>query len=168
MTEDHLLYGPEREQFQMALNRTGPASNKPKTATNTLNRLTAENSTPGGNPWQPNQPKPQLEPATASRHPSESQLMPSHVYGAEHLLRLFLKFPRFLCRAQLPSAHVQLLHNHFKDLLTYLSSRRTQLFSEDNYEDPDGSQDEVKPETPTGGGEGGEESPPTSATPTIS
>lgn len=43
--------------------------------------------------------------------------MPSGIYGAEHLLRLFVRMPLFLSRAQLPAGHVQTLHHYFKELL---------------------------------------------------
>ncbi len=42
---------------------------------------------------------------------------PSSVYGVEHLLRLFVRLPSFLSRAQLPGTHVQVLHVYLKDFL---------------------------------------------------
>ena len=166
MMEDHLLYGPEREQFKSVItDRNKTTSSSRQRSTNSLE--TAKNScspsphlehTPHGNPWQPEQQKLQLEPTTTSTHPC-SPLMPSQVYGAEHLLRLFIKLPLFLCHAQLPSTHVQLLHHHFKELLTYLFSRRGELFSEENYENTSvgggvedgGTKTETASTTPSGG-----------------
>jgi mortality factor 4-like protein 1 len=181
MTEDHLLYGPERDQFRVMVTErraTRPGSRNKMTNSHTQGD-TPENScsptshlehTPSGsNPWQPQQPTPQLEPTTTTKPtslPESPALMPSQVYGAEHLLRLFLKFPVFLCRAQLPPSHVQLLHHCFKELLAYLCTRR-ELFSEDNYESQDSPSEEgVKLETQDTTGGGGEEAPPTSDTPT--
>lgn len=46
--------------------------------------------------------------------------MPSQVYGPIHLLRLFVRLPQFLFRAQLPPGNVNLLHLHFRDLLGYV------------------------------------------------
>ncbi len=42
---------------------------------------------------------------------------PSSVYGAEHLLRLFVRLPLFLSRVQLPSTHLQTLQQYLRDLL---------------------------------------------------
>ena len=143
--EDHLLYGPEREQFKAVMGRQrskgspskhghpqrhdtenatdsnvhvqSPKSHlehTPRVADSPALRFNSEPAT-GGNPWQP--------------------IMPSQVYGAEHLLRLFLKIPLFLSRAQVPSNHLQLLHPHFRELLAYLCSQRVQLFREENYDD---------------------------------
>lgn len=147
MLEDHLLYGPEREQYKLLMEQhkaRGDVSYK--TAENShpscsgeqveQDSSAQENSlpedTPSSNPQQPHHSKLNLE-----HTPSDNSggLVPSQVYGAEHLLRLFLKFPLFLSRAQLPATHIQLLHSYFKELLTYLSNRRTELFLEDNYED---------------------------------
>ena len=167
MTGEHLLYAPERAQFKATItehnwgssthNRGGSAHIRPR-VTNSLERpKLSENSCTStnfsGNPWQPDQQKPQIEPTATQPNCREPVLMPSQVYGVEHLLRLFLKFPYFLSRAQLPSPHVQLLYHCFKELLAYISSRQNELFSEDNYEkcEPGDSGEEeegVKCETP--------------------
>lgn len=161
MAEDHLLYGPEREQFKHLMD---PQNHKDKNRHKTSNSHSSlskhdsadmENSlpvtylehTPGSNSQQPHQSNElHLEhtPSSNSWQP-ETVPMPSQVYGAEHLLRLFLKFPLFLSRAQLPLSHIQLLHQYFKDLLSYLCNRRTELFLEENYYDvgPSGEQGDI-------------------------
>lgn len=135
MMEDHLLYGPEREQYRLVMEERAKGRGSHKAAANSHlgpsceqvehDPLTQENTLPGD-------ANPHLE-STSSNNPS--QLVPSQIYGAEHLLRLFLKFPFFLSRAQLPVSHVQILHHHFKEILGYLCNRRTELFSEENYND---------------------------------
>lgn len=49
-----------------------------------------------------------------------SSLPPSSVYGPEHLLRLFVRMPHFLCQAHMPPVVIQILHHHFKELFTYV------------------------------------------------
>ena len=44
-------------------------------------------------------------------------LLPSSVYGAEHLLRLFVRLPHFLCHAGISPSITQLLYCYFKELL---------------------------------------------------
>lgn len=150
MTEDHLLYGPEREQYKLVMDLKAKGKDSHKAAANShlgpgceQDSLTQENSLPGDVPR--TNPHPHLE-HTSSSNPTE--LMPSQIYGAEHLLRLFLKFPFLLSRAQLPIPHVQILHHYFKELLAYLCNRRTELFSEENYDDitVSGEGDMVHPE----------------------
>lgn len=45
-----------------------------------------------------------------------SSLPPSAVYGPEHLLRLFVRIPHFLCQAHMPTPLIQILYHHFKEL----------------------------------------------------
>lgn len=158
MLEDHLLYGPEREQYRILMDQhraSGQVSHKaavnshpsPSSEQVEKDSSTQENSLPedtpkavsyfplntsSGNPQQPHHLKLHLEHTPGD---NSVELVPSQVYGAEHLLRLFLKFPLFLSQAQLPVSHVQLLHTYFKELLAYLCNRRTELFLEGNYED---------------------------------
>lgn len=47
----------------------------------------------------------------------KNEASPSSVYGAEHLLRLFVKLPQFLSQSQLPPTHSQLLLHHLRDIL---------------------------------------------------
>lgn len=47
-----------------------------------------------------------------------SSLPPSAVYGPEHLLRLFVRMPHFLCQAHMPTPLIQILYHHFKELFT--------------------------------------------------
>ena len=176
MIEDHLLYAPEREQFKSVItdrNKTTPtvAAGQQTPTTNSLETASTPHleHTPQGNPWQQ---KPQLEPTTDVGTPGGSLLIPSQVYGAEHLLRLFLKFPLFLCHAQLPPAHVQLLHPYFKEVLGYLAARREELFSEENYESTNvgggsGSGERTKTESAAtqSGCTGEMTAPPNSSTP---
>lgn len=91
---DHLLYAPEREQHRL-LGIINPVFSKK-----------ASTQQQGGVPVD-----------------TERQLqgrLPSQVYGAVHLLRLFVRLPHFLMAAQLPSSHLQPLHNHFRDFLGYV------------------------------------------------
>lgn len=156
MMEDHLLYAPEREQYRLVMEERAKGRGSHKAAANfhlgpsceqvEHNPLTHENNLSGdATPHQPHHSNPHLE-TTSSNNPS--QPVPSQIYGAEHLLRLFLKFPFFLSRAQLPVTHVQILHHHFKEILVFLCNRRTELFSEENYNDlaTSGEGEVVQPE----------------------
>ena len=90
---DHLLYGREKEQHRQ-LGILNPVFSK-KPSSHHQGSVSADS---GG---------------------TERQLqghLPSQVYGATHLLRLFVRLPHFLQAAQIPSNHLHLLHNHFKDL----------------------------------------------------
>ena len=89
MLADHLLYSVEKDQHR-SLGVLNPVYSNKKTAA-ALHLVAAQDGLTGS--------------------------MPSKVYGATHLLRLFVRLPHFLTCAQLPSAHVQVLHTHFKDLL---------------------------------------------------
>ena len=179
MTEDHLLYAPEREQFRLLVTDQQKDKGKSRQKTSNshgkqdkLDSATVENScletsqlehTQDGNPRQPNQLKPHIEHTPCcSSDTSDTVTMPSQVYGAEHLLRLFLKFPVFLSRAQLPATHVQLLHHYFKELLAYLCSRRTELFSEENYESQSAVGGGEEADTVKWEGEAGEDEQPLS------
>ena len=173
MTEHHLLYSPEREQFKAMVTDRNSSARPTDSVETSKNSSTSPHleHTSQGNLVQSDQQHTQLEPTTSTPSPGPP-LMPSQVYGAEHLLRLFLKFPLFLCHAQLPYSHVQLLHHHFKELLAYLTSRRGELFSEENYESSTSSEEDSSVtktdiiSTTSGGGGVGVQAPPTSATPT--
>lgn len=47
-----------------------------------------------------------------------ASLSPSSIYGAEHLLRLFVRLPQFLCQAGVPAPFIQVLYHHFREFLT--------------------------------------------------
>ena len=119
MLVDHLLYEPEKQQFERAMSA-----------------------------------------GTCNSHsePGSKRLAPSDVYGVEHLLRLMVKLPLFLTHTQLPASHIAVINTHLKDFMRYiinstrqfcvlfplllsfclcsfLSLRKLDLFSEDNYED---------------------------------
>ena len=47
-----------------------------------------------------------------------TSLPPSSIYGAEHLLRLFVRLPQFLYQASIPPPLIQLLYHHFREILT--------------------------------------------------
>ena len=135
MLADHLLFAQERSQYKQAVeerreqkhnvvktvrNRTGQS----ETESRLQNNGTAVNSLPQQgsleNSTDPVGSKMEVDSRQVSRAPSPSDSqppMPSGIYGAEHLLRLFVRLPLFLSRAQLPTAHIQTLHHCFKDLL---------------------------------------------------
>lgn len=115
---DHLLYSQERQQYvqffppQHQL-QVSPQPNS-SDGINGINHISA------------------LDGVNNMNH-KQATLLPSSVYGAEHLLRLFVKFPRFLSKAQFPSAHIHLLHQYFKDFFVYIA-KTPNLFAEESYE----------------------------------
>jgi len=92
MLADHLLYSVEKDQHRR-MGVLNPVCSNKKTAS--AHHVATQDGLTGS--------------------------MPSKVYGATHLLRLFVRLPHFLMCAQVPSAHVQVLHTHFKDLLGYMN-----------------------------------------------
>ena len=62
------------------------------------------------------------------KHPGKAM---SELYGVEHLLRLFVAIGSLL--SCLDAKCLDLLLNHFQQLLSYLSSNSTKLFSTDHY-----------------------------------
>ncbi|KAK2182671.1 hypothetical protein NP493_341g02036 [Ridgeia piscesae] len=60
---------------------------------------------------------------------------PSTIYGAHHLLRLFVKLPDLLQQMALPRMHLQQLTQHLEMFLGYLSERIDDLFPVSAYID---------------------------------
>ncbi|KAF6259217.1 MRG-domain-containing protein [Scenedesmus sp. NREL 46B-D3] len=54
---------------------------------------------------------------------------PSVVYGAEHLLRLFVKLPELLPPTGAPEEQLQLLLQRVEDLLVYLQHQSSKIFA---------------------------------------
>lgn len=59
---------------------------------------------------------------------------PSEVYGAEHLLRLFVKLPSLLAHSQMEESQVTLLQKHLADFIKWLQ-KNLSFFCSD-YSDP--------------------------------
>ncbi len=92
---DHLLYNSEKNQYKhLAESHDFP-------------RVVTVNKIPAG----------ALNKTTPTSHAPQECSTPSEVYGAEHLLRLFVRLPMFLSKAGLPLGHTQTIHTHIKDLL---------------------------------------------------
>uniref|UniRef100_T1J3G3 Protein male-specific lethal-3 n=1 Tax=Strigamia maritima TaxID=126957 RepID=T1J3G3_STRMM len=60
---------------------------------------------------------------------------PSLIYGAHHLLRLFVKLPELLSRSNMPPKKLRLLGKHLQAFLRYLDDKREELFHESDYVD---------------------------------
>lgn len=74
----------------------------------------------------------QFEEATAN------QISPSKIYGAEHLLRLFVKLPEILYHANIEEDTLTELQHNLQDFLKFLQKKQS-LFFLSTYETPDGS-----------------------------
>ncbi|KAJ3074410.1 Esa1p-associated factor [Podochytrium sp. JEL0797] len=57
----------------------------------------------------------------------------SDVYGAEHLLRLFVQLPQLIAHTNMDQETIVTLKDHFVDFLTYMEANAPQLFLQ-NYE----------------------------------
>jgi mortality factor 4-like protein 1 len=52
------------------------------------------------------------------------------VYGAEHLLRLFTKFPSFLAKTDMPPKHTEVTVKCLGEVLKYMQSHAAELFKQ--------------------------------------
>ena len=143
MLADHLLYTPEKTQYKEIMERMQSQNSTPSQqqqsqtqaqsqAQETQSEKQPEAKEQAGSEKLANDVgsgtsdhnavdtkmdvDPQGSTPIAASHSSQP-VMPSAVYGAEHLLRLFVKMPLFLAHAQLPNSHVHTLHHYFKDLM---------------------------------------------------
>ncbi|CAH1451112.1 unnamed protein product [Lactuca virosa] len=67
-----------------------------------------------------------------------NQISPSKIYGAEHLLRLFVKLPEILFHANIEEETLRELQHNLQDFLKFLQKKQS-LFFLSSYETPDGS-----------------------------
>jgi len=59
--------------------------------------------------------------------------MPSQIYGAEHLLRLFVKLPGLLARTDMPEKNLCALLEQINTFLKYLAENSHTFFPEQVY-----------------------------------
>ena len=62
---------------------------------------------------------------------------PSELYGAEHLLRLFVKFPELLSRCNMQREHMTVLVSKLAELLKFLVTQKAKFFVADYDAPPD-------------------------------
>ncbi|KAL9971485.1 hypothetical protein ACROYT_G017653 [Oculina patagonica] len=62
-----------------------------------------------------------------------THVMPSEIYGPEHLLRLFVKLPGLLARTDMPEKNLCVLLEQINTFLKYLAENSHTLFPEDVY-----------------------------------
>ena len=60
---------------------------------------------------------------------------PVEAYGAEHLLRLFVKLPELLARCQMQREHMTVLVSKLAELLKFVAQQKAKYFCE-TYEQP--------------------------------
>lgn len=65
--------------------------------------------------------------ATTSRHRPTGGRLPSTVYGAEHLLRLFVKLPELLAQSSLPPTAAPFMQSVLSDVLRYIAANQSSL-----------------------------------------
>ncbi|KAE8204745.1 hypothetical protein CF328_g904 [Tilletia controversa] len=53
---------------------------------------------------------------------------PSRIYGAEHLLRLFVNLPALVAHTTLDSESIQILKDHLNEFMTYMTRERDRIF----------------------------------------
>ncbi|KAE8229412.1 hypothetical protein CF326_g5618, partial [Tilletia indica] len=53
---------------------------------------------------------------------------PSRIYGAEHLLRLFVNLPALVAHTTLDSESIQILKDHLNEFMTYMNRERDRIF----------------------------------------
>lgn len=64
---------------------------------------------------------------------------PSLVYGAHHLLRLFVKLPQYMEKMPIPKIRLNAMIKHLELFLEYLSARANEIFTDDAYVEADES-----------------------------
>ena len=67
---------------------------------------------------------------------SHKQTPPVEIYGAEHLLRLFVKLPELLSRCQMQREHMTVLVSKLSELLKFIVQQKARFLSQD-YLTPD-------------------------------
>jgi len=85
----------------------------------------------------------------------EKQLVASDIYGAEHLSRLFVKFPELLAHTQLSTPELGLLQPKLADFLKWLGKFTSKYFGKQYI--PAGDDGENKGKYVPAAGEGGED-----------
>ena len=68
---------------------------------------------------------------------SDSNLVPSKVYGAPHLLRLFTKLGEYLVYTPLGEKTISLLQIYMQDILNYIKKNSSIIFSNSDYYSPE-------------------------------
>ena len=68
-------------------------------------------------------------------HAPHADLEPSAVYGAEHLLRLFVTLPGIVAQTSMDARSIALIRSHANDLLAFLAREQPRLFAR-TYIDP--------------------------------
>ncbi|XP_013386248.1 male-specific lethal 3 homolog isoform X2 [Lingula anatina] len=70
---------------------------------------------------------------------TQTPVAPSAVYGAHHLLRLFVKLPDLLCKMGIPERKMNVLLKHLGLFLDYMNAKREEFFPHCVYVDEDTS-----------------------------
>ncbi|XP_031571610.1 mortality factor 4-like protein 1 [Actinia tenebrosa] len=73
-------------------------------------------------------------PLTVALLSASCKVLPSKLYGPEHLLRLFVKFPGLLVKTNMPEVNLSALLDHIDLFLKYLVERSPVLFQDDVYQ----------------------------------
>ena len=58
---------------------------------------------------------------------------PSQIYGAEHLLRLYVKLPVLLAQVTLSTSEMNQIQNKFAELLNFIQKNSSTLLAKDEY-----------------------------------
>ncbi|KAL9938256.1 hypothetical protein V8E36_002879 [Tilletia maclaganii] len=64
----------------------------------------------------------------AAMRQRDDLMEPSRIYGAEHLLRLFVNLPSLVAHTTLDSESIQILKDHLTEFLTYMTRERDRIF----------------------------------------
>ncbi|KAN0065926.1 Esa1p-associated factor [Thecaphora frezii] len=77
--------------------------------------------------------------STSSTSSSLDALDPSNIYGAEHLLRLFVNLPMIIVHTSMDAESISVLKEHLAEFLAFMVKERSRLFTRD-YETASASQ----------------------------
>ncbi|WFC98972.1 Esa1p-associated factor [Malassezia yamatoensis] len=124
----NLLYRLERRQYVEMRQRQGAKT----TATSPAN--SEEASTKTRNPAKTTNTT-SADPNSAPSNPTSFEMEASEIYGAEHLLRLFVNLPSIVAHSNMDAESIALLREHITGFLAFLTQERQRLFVS-SYETP--------------------------------
>ncbi|CAO1621980.1 unnamed protein product [Parajaminaea phylloscopi] len=120
---NNLLYRYERQQYLQVRKGTSPQATGPAKATSAASEnVTPTRASARGKKDSATGSSDSVTSSTADKSPSE-------VYGAEHLLRLFVNLPSIIAHTTMDGESVSILREHLDDFLHFMVKEKDKLFA---------------------------------------